>query len=130
LKLHAWMARCFARSANGSSSAAVYSDECIPESSQRCASRLETMAERKLLLMRDPRAVALAIAHSAAAKQRSKRSAANRNAPPDVRLSTAPTDSVAPWVLQHFDAIAAEIAFRYECTVCQRSRTRPAVSRV
>ena len=41
----------------------VYSDACIPEVLKRCAAKLESMAERKILLMRDPRAVVLAIAH-------------------------------------------------------------------
>ncbi len=76
--------------------------------------QVDTMSERKVLLMRDPRAVVLAIAHSEEAKRHRRNKHDSRNTPPDVRDSSARSGSVSVWIRKHFDAICAEIAFRYE----------------
>jgi hypothetical protein len=141
-KLHAWMQPCLQPRHNGTV-LPVYSDECIPHAMTRCAERLGVLSEQKVLLLRDPRAVALAIAHSAiAARRRGARASAltagaarasedgatstrphSRLTPPDVRsasrdtLSAATRAEVKVKVRQSFDAIAAEIAFRCVKTI-------------
>ena len=126
-KLHVWMRWCLTPRGENHTIVPVYSDLCIPDGARRCAERLGVLSERKLLLMRDPRGVALAIAHSVIAERRSSASAGNgglhinnRLVAPDVRSAGSEEEAearraeVVAWVLQSFDAIAAEMAFRYE----------------
>lgn len=144
-KLLQWMVDCLKPQGKNRTVTPVTSDACIPRHLRRCAERLGAthgLTERKILLMRDPRAVALAIAHSVAAERQQVAAAASKSArwhhgatgtsgnesfatrltPPDVRASdgsgtqedAARRARIGAWVEQSFDAIVAEMAFRYE----------------